>query len=99
MHLATRLAALLAALPFAAAHAAGPFDGIFLPGDSRRSECTGAFAGDPGGPNVIVIRDSELIGLDRGCRLTDPVRVNGMNAVPCNGMCASRAPGMPNESC
>ena len=82
-------AALLAALPLAAAYAAGPFDGIFWPyDDSERSECTSVHAGDPGGPNVMVIRNNELIGLEWACQLTEPVRVNGMNAVLYNGICA-----------
>ena len=79
MNLAMRIAALLAVLPVAAAHAAGPFDGTFRPNHDSAVDwdCTsiGMYRG------AMSIRDNVLRGTEWGCELTDPVRVNGMNAV------------------
>ena len=87
MNCVMRYAALLAAIPFAAAHAAGPFEGVFRPNHDSAAHWNCTDIGMANG--AISIQDNVLIATETYCELTDPVRVNGMNAVLYNGICAS----------
>ena len=82
----TRYLAFLVALPFAAANAAGPFDGVYRPNydDFVSWNCTSI--GVDGG--ALAIQDNALIGVENYCELTDPVQVNGMDAILYNGECS-----------
>lgn len=73
-------------LSFAAANAAGPFDGTYRPNYDFAVSWNCTDLGMDGG--ALAIRDHELIGVENLCRLTEPVRVNGMNAILYNGICA-----------
>ena len=79
-------AALLVVLPLSAANAAGPFDGIYRPNYDFAANwnCTDIGA-DHG---AMAIQGNVLIETESGCTLADPIRVNGMNAILFNGMCA-----------
>ena len=73
-------------LSFAAANAAGPFDGTYRPNYDFAVSWNCTDIGMDGG--ALAIRDHELFGVESLCRLTEPVRVNGMNAILYNGICA-----------
>ena len=86
MNFAIRHLILLAALLVSAASAAGPFDGIYRPNYEFAAHWNCTDIGADGG--AFAIQDHEFFGLEHNCDLTDPVRVNGMNAILYNGMCA-----------
>ena len=86
MHSVTRSFALLAVLPFAAASAAGPFDGIYRPNHDFAVSWSCTDIDMDGG--ALAIQGQEFFGVENHCELTDPVRVNGMKAILYNGMCA-----------
>ena len=83
----TRYSVLLVVLPYAAANATGPFDGVYRPnyGFAVSWNCTDV--GTDGG--ALAIHDNALIGVENYCELTDPVQVNGMNAILYDGVCAA----------
>ncbi len=62
-----------------AATAAGPFDGIYRPGYDFAVSWNCTDIGMDGG--AFAIQEHELIGVEDYCEWTDPVRVNGMNAL------------------
>ena len=86
MNSVKRYFALFAVLPFATTSAAGPFDGIYRPNydSTAHWNCTDIGA-DSG---AMAIQGNVLFETESNCILTDPVRVNGMNAVLYNGQCA-----------
>ena len=74
-------------LSLAAANAAGPFDGTYRPNYDFAVSWNCTDIGTDGG--ALAIRDHELFGVESYCRLTEPVRVNGMHAILYNGICAA----------
>ena len=86
MNSVKRYFAFLAVLPFAAASAAGPFDGTYRPNYDFAVSWNCTSIGMDGG--ALAIQGQELFGVENRCELTDPVRVNGMNAILYNGICA-----------
>lgn len=73
------------ALLAAASAQAGPFDGLYLPDQpwAEGWDCT--TVGMDGG--ALAVREGMFLGVENACRLTNPVPVNGMDAVLYDAEC------------